>query len=233
MHLCLPRPLPRYPPPPLPASPHSARPATPPPCAPWLRCIGNCLRRHTSAGSISPPPLPRGPPPSRLAVHLLAQTYEGGLGGEPGNEAHGGYTFCGVAALVLAGPGCLAQALDVPRLLHWLVRRQVRFGPRRCWEGYAPRSGAGGWGRLHVRVCVRVLVDVRVYMPVWVCCHDWLTMERHMPPKFKRLNGPRARWRAASAAAPTSWWTAATASGREASSRCWCRCRRRRCSHRR
>ena len=30
------------------------------------------------------------------------QTYEGGLGGEPGNEAHGGYTFCGLAALVIA-----------------------------------------------------------------------------------------------------------------------------------
>ena len=29
------------------------------------------------------------------------QTYEGGFGGEPGNEAHGGYTFCGLAALVL------------------------------------------------------------------------------------------------------------------------------------
>lgn len=30
------------------------------------------------------------------------QTYEGGMGGYPGNEAHGGYTFCGVAAAVLA-----------------------------------------------------------------------------------------------------------------------------------
>ena len=29
------------------------------------------------------------------------QTYEGGFGGEPGNEAHGGYTFCGLAALVI------------------------------------------------------------------------------------------------------------------------------------
>ena len=28
---------------------------------------------------------------------LRCQTYEGGLGGEPGNEAHGGYTFCAVA----------------------------------------------------------------------------------------------------------------------------------------
>ena len=31
------------------------------------------------------------------------QTYEGGMGGEQGNEAHGGYTFCGVAALALLG----------------------------------------------------------------------------------------------------------------------------------
>ena len=29
------------------------------------------------------------------------QTYEGGFGGCPGMEAHGGYSFCGVAALTL------------------------------------------------------------------------------------------------------------------------------------
>eukprot|EP00878_Enallax_costatus_P019839 GHUV01020944.1.p1 GENE.GHUV01020944.1~~GHUV01020944.1.p1 ORF type:complete len:411 (+),score=108.03 GHUV01020944.1:536-1768(+) len=49
------------------------------------------------------------------------QTYEGGLGGEPGNEAHGGYTFCGLAALIIAG---CPQALDLPRLLHWASQRQ-------------------------------------------------------------------------------------------------------------
>ncbi|KAK9811446.1 hypothetical protein WJX72_004003 [[Myrmecia] bisecta] len=49
------------------------------------------------------------------------QTYEGGLGGEPGNEAHGGYTYCGLAALVLAGR---VDVLDLPRLLHWCVWRQ-------------------------------------------------------------------------------------------------------------
>lgn len=38
------------------------------------------------------------------------QTYEGGLAGEPGNEAHGGYAFCGVAALALLGR---LDALDV------------------------------------------------------------------------------------------------------------------------
>eukprot|EP00873_Tetraselmis_striata_P018221 jgi/Tetstr1/438485/TSEL_027040.t1 len=44
------------------------------------------------------------------------QTYEGGLAGEPGNEAHGGYAFCGVAALALLGR---LDALDVGRLLRW------------------------------------------------------------------------------------------------------------------
>ncbi|GIL78989.1 hypothetical protein Vretimale_100 [Volvox reticuliferus] len=53
------------------------------------------------------------------------QTYEGGLGGEPGNEAHGGYTFCGIAALMLAGgPSLVQSTLNVPLLLHWLVHRQ-------------------------------------------------------------------------------------------------------------
>lgn len=31
------------------------------------------------------------------------QTYEGGIGGAPDIEAHGGYTFCGIAALALLG----------------------------------------------------------------------------------------------------------------------------------
>ena len=51
-----------------------------------------------------------------------AQTYEGGIGGEPGNEAHGGYTFCGLAALMLIDQ---AQVLDLRRLLHWAARCQV------------------------------------------------------------------------------------------------------------
>ena len=50
------------------------------------------------------------------------QAFEGGLGGEPGNEAHGGYTFCGVAALELLGA---AELLNQPRLLRWLAKRQM------------------------------------------------------------------------------------------------------------
>lgn len=54
--------------------------------------------------------------------HTGTQTYEGGLGGEPGNEAHGGYTYCGTAALLLLDR---VNALDVPRLVHWLLFKQV------------------------------------------------------------------------------------------------------------
>lgn len=52
------------------------------------------------------------------------QTYEGGMGGESGNEAHGGYTFCGVAALALLGK---VELLDQPRLLRWLAGRQLPY----------------------------------------------------------------------------------------------------------
>eukprot|EP00891_Asterochloris_glomerata_P004559 jgi/Astpho2/4559/e_gw1.00067.409.1_t len=52
------------------------------------------------------------------------QTYEGGMGGEPGNEAHGGYAFCAVAALALIGR---AGELDLRRLVHWAAHRQGSF----------------------------------------------------------------------------------------------------------
>jgi len=51
-----------------------------------------------------------------------AQTYEGGMGGEPGNEAHGGYTYCGLASLMLIDE---AHHLDLPALLGFAVRCQV------------------------------------------------------------------------------------------------------------
>ncbi|KAH3766525.1 protein farnesyltransferase subunit beta [Pelomyxa schiedti] len=52
------------------------------------------------------------------------QTYEGGLGGFPGNEAHGGYAYCGVAALHILGR---MDVIDIPALLHWLSQRQMVF----------------------------------------------------------------------------------------------------------
>uniref|UniRef100_A0A131XVC9 Protein farnesyltransferase subunit beta n=1 Tax=Ixodes ricinus TaxID=34613 RepID=A0A131XVC9_IXORI len=52
------------------------------------------------------------------------QTYEGGFGGVPGMEAHGGYTFCGYAALVLLER---ETCCDLKKLLRWLTNRQMRF----------------------------------------------------------------------------------------------------------
>eukprot|EP00007_Cunea_sp_BSH-02190019_P005763 CAMPEP_0174238096 /NCGR_PEP_ID=MMETSP0417-20130205/10196_1 /TAXON_ID=242541 /ORGANISM="Mayorella sp, Strain BSH-02190019" /LENGTH=415 /DNA_ID=CAMNT_0015316901 /DNA_START=76 /DNA_END=1320 /DNA_ORIENTATION=- len=50
------------------------------------------------------------------------QTYEGGFGGEPWNEAHGGYTFCGLAAAVLLD---CTDRLNLDLLMEWLVNRQM------------------------------------------------------------------------------------------------------------
>nr|CDS34335.1 chromodomain helicase dna binding protein 6 [Hymenolepis microstoma] len=50
------------------------------------------------------------------------QTYEGGFGGQPGLEAHGGYSFCAFAALNLLNA---IHLVDVPRLLRWAANRQM------------------------------------------------------------------------------------------------------------
>ncbi|KAF5195789.1 farnesyltransferase subunit beta [Thalictrum thalictroides] len=52
---------------------------------------------------------------------LSCQTYEGGIAGEPGSEAHGGYTFCGLATMILINE---ADRLDLPSLIDWVVFRQ-------------------------------------------------------------------------------------------------------------
>ncbi|XP_021811003.1 protein farnesyltransferase subunit beta-like isoform X1 [Prunus avium] len=52
---------------------------------------------------------------------LSCQTYEGGISAEPGTEAHGGYTFCGVATMIMINQ---VNQLDLPRLIDWLVFQQ-------------------------------------------------------------------------------------------------------------
>ncbi|KAE9108559.1 hypothetical protein PF010_g11859 [Phytophthora fragariae] len=56
---------------------------------------------------------------------LSCQTYEGGFGGEPSNEAHGGLAFCSLATLYILE--ALDQIRDLPGLLHWLANRQMPF----------------------------------------------------------------------------------------------------------
>lgn len=74
------------------------------------------------------------------------QTHEGGLGGEPWAEAHGGYTFCGLAAATLAG---CAHRLDLRRLRAWAASQQGRIE-----GGFAGRThkvrAPSGCCRLHV-----------------------------------------------------------------------------------
>jgi prenyltransferase beta subunit len=50
------------------------------------------------------------------------QTYEGGISCAPFGEAHGGYTFCGLAALLLLKE---SDKLDLERCLDWLTQRQI------------------------------------------------------------------------------------------------------------
>ncbi|XP_068110143.1 protein farnesyltransferase subunit beta [Hyperolius riggenbachi] len=52
------------------------------------------------------------------------QFWEGGIGGVPGMEAHGGYTFCGLAALVILKR---VHLLDLKSLLRWVAFRQMKF----------------------------------------------------------------------------------------------------------
>eukprot|EP00755_Sulcionema_specki_P021910 Sspe_Gene.13705::Locus_4700_Transcript_2_2_Confidence_0.667_Length_8293::g.13705::m.13705/K05954/FNTB; protein farnesyltransferase subunit beta len=53
------------------------------------------------------------------------QTYEGGLGCKPYEEAHGGYTYCGLAALALLRS---THVISIPRLKRWLALRQTPQG---------------------------------------------------------------------------------------------------------
>lgn len=50
------------------------------------------------------------------------QTYEGGISSVPFGEAHGGYTFCGLATLLILGE---SHKLDMDRLIEWLCNRQL------------------------------------------------------------------------------------------------------------
>lgn len=53
-----------------------------------------------------------------LHVHadklFTGQTFEGGISGAPGNEAHGAYAFCALAALCIMGqPGKMMSRYNI------------------------------------------------------------------------------------------------------------------------
>ncbi|KAI5859199.1 terpenoid cyclases/protein prenyltransferase alpha-alpha toroid [Tricharina praecox] len=87
--------------------------------------IISLLRLPTDAGLLT-----------NTSTYLSAcQTYEGGFAATPnGNEAHGGYTFCALAALlILHPPDQLAATISLANLTRWLSARQ-----------YAPEGGLSG-----------------------------------------------------------------------------------------
>lgn len=53
------------------------------------------------------------------------QSYEGGIAGEPGMEAHGGYSYCALAALAILGEA--EKYIDLDAFTDWLCRRQMSF----------------------------------------------------------------------------------------------------------
>ncbi|CAK9441311.1 uncharacterized protein LODBEIA_P51800 [Lodderomyces beijingensis] len=61
---------------------------------------------------------------------LSCQTYEGGFAGVPHTEAHGGYTFCAVAALLILNRDAreLKQKLDFDALVRWCSGRMTLEG---------------------------------------------------------------------------------------------------------
>ncbi|PYH96834.1 beta subunit of farnesyltransferase [Aspergillus ellipticus CBS 707.79] len=73
---------------------------------------------------------------SGLSDYLArCQTFEGGISGSPGSEAHGAYAFCALACLCIIGQPdeTVSRCMDVPLLLSWLSARQ-----------YAPEGGFSG-----------------------------------------------------------------------------------------
>ncbi|PKY02673.1 CaaX farnesyltransferase beta subunit Ram1 [Aspergillus campestris IBT 28561] len=73
---------------------------------------------------------------SGLAEYLSrCQTFEGGISGSPGSEAHGAYAFCALACLCILGQPevTVSRCMDLPLLLSWLSARQ-----------YAPEGGFSG-----------------------------------------------------------------------------------------
>jgi geranylgeranyl transferase type-1 subunit beta len=76
--------------------------------------------------------------PAAARFLVRCQTHEGGFALRPGGEAHGGSTYCAVAALALLGwrgrRGLAEAGVDAGALRRWLALR----------AGAAPEGGGGG-----------------------------------------------------------------------------------------
>mmetsp|Transcript_21257 Transcript_21257/g.86941 ORF Transcript_21257/g.86941 Transcript_21257/m.86941 type:complete len:367 (-) Transcript_21257:1283-2383(-) len=58
------------------------------------------------------------------------QSFDGGIGGEAGNESHGGYTYCGLASLCILCDNDfdeMGKTIDLESLRQWASMRQMAF----------------------------------------------------------------------------------------------------------
>ena len=85
------------------------------------------------------------------------QTYEGGIGATPGEEAHGGYTFCGLAAMVRMHVCTYVPSAASPRWYVCMYVRMYLLRPRR--DGAARQRRDAPAVHTYVRTYVQVLLD--------------------------------------------------------------------------
>ncbi|KAA0066155.1 protein farnesyltransferase subunit beta-like [Cucumis melo var. makuwa] len=83
-----------------------------------------------------------------LLMFLFQCSFEGGIAGEPGFEAHGRYTFCGLATLILINE---VHRLDLRSLLDRVVFRQA--GLECGFQGRTNKLVDGCYSFWHGGVC--------------------------------------------------------------------------------
>jgi protein farnesyltransferase subunit beta len=164
------------------------------------------------------------------AFLVACQSYEGGISGTPGGEAHGGYSFCGLAAALLVerlraqlGLPPDALSLDYRRLLDWVVRRQLPveggFQGRTnklvdsCYSWWQGAVVALLHQRLAIGTASLLCSQFALQTYVLVCCQDEQGGLCDKPGKHRdfyhscyALSGLAAmQWGAAAAGAPAVW----------------------------
>ncbi|KAJ4459773.1 putative Geranylgeranyl transferase type-1 subunit beta [Paratrimastix pyriformis] len=119
---------------------------------------------------------------------VRSQAFDGGFAQEPGLEAHGGSTYCAVAALYLMGR--LNRIGDRERLVQWLLARQVSGFQGRVNKD--PDSCYSWWigGALHM-LGAADQVDARMLVSFIECCqnHDLGGFSKHPDTQPDVLHG--------------------------------------------
>lgn len=127
---------------------------------------------------------------------LPGQTYEGGISGSPGTEAHGAYAFCALACLCIAGQPremfnkCIdgfqsafenvtnvPRYMDLPLLISWLSERQ-----------YAPEGGFSGRTNKLVDGCYSHWVG-SCWPLIQAALHDMQPESEEPPPPLFHREG--------------------------------------------